>query len=349
MTAQQTLDSKICFPVSPVAKATNPLTTRNAREALATHLGGPVESCSDFSGDVVPVEFHPLFAAVHLAFNDHRPLILSPDMIWLAIVQGVAIHVNNNSLALREHFVRHEGKLEIVVRRDDFVRGLPQNPWPEVFAEFSERIKIHIGTKHAIFVESFSTTGPIEKAAFEISLMDAMQKYFNFLVISRCGIPEITLEGRESDWQKISDSLQEIEKLGLDTWVKYLKPILAQFIRACRGDVDGDFWRSIYKTNDQSGGPYVNGWLTHLIPYSRGSGTKEFLENPWMSGSNEWPGGISTSSLPSGISKAPFQWNYHETIFDYELLGGFLGVDQDSSTLALRPKIGWAVRPARSQ
>jgi len=29
-----------------------------------------------------------------------------------------------------------------------------------------------------------------------------------------------------------------------------------------------------------------------------------------------------------------------------EFLGGFVGVSQDSGTLALRPEIGWAIRSA---
>lgn len=229
------------------------------------------------------------------------------------------------------------------------MRGLPDNPWPEVFAQFSDEIRKNIGVKHKLFVQSFSTTGPVEKAAFEIGLMDAVQSYFEFMVATFCGIPEITLEGQEQDWQKIGDILREIEKLGLGFWVRSLEPILAQFISASRGNIDAEFWRSIYKTNDQSGGPYVNGWLSHLIPYTKGSNQQEYVENPWATGSQEWPGGIATSSLPSGISTVPFKWNYFGKIFNYELLGGFTGVTQDKDTLALRPKIGWAVRPARDQ
>ncbi|WP_272427393.1 DUF4419 domain-containing protein [Polyangium jinanense] len=33
---------------------------------------------------------HALLGAVHLAFAQHRPLVLSPDAVWLTIAQGVA-------------------------------------------------------------------------------------------------------------------------------------------------------------------------------------------------------------------------------------------------------------------
>lgn len=55
---------------------------------------------------------HPLVQAVHLAFSDHRPLVLTPDCIWLTIVQGFGQHVNENAEALRGRIVHHEGKKE---------------------------------------------------------------------------------------------------------------------------------------------------------------------------------------------------------------------------------------------
>jgi hypothetical protein len=56
--------------------------------------------------------------------------------------------------------------------------------------------------------------------------------------------------------------------------------------------------------------------------------------------------GPSISSLPFGLSKAPFCWDYREHSVDMEFLGGFVGVSQDKVTLAVKPEIGWAVREA---
>ena len=39
----------------------------------------------------------------------------------------------------------HRGRVQIDVRRDDFVKGSPENPWPEVFAEFSTKVRDHVG------------------------------------------------------------------------------------------------------------------------------------------------------------------------------------------------------------
>ena len=54
--------------------------------------------------------FHPVVAAAHRAFMDHRPLRLSPDAIWLMICQAAANHVNAHAEELRPRLVRHEGR-----------------------------------------------------------------------------------------------------------------------------------------------------------------------------------------------------------------------------------------------
>jgi hypothetical protein len=55
---------------------------------------------------------NPLVLAVHLAFSRHLPLTISPDVVWLTIVQGFSHHVNKNAEALRGRLVRHKGRVE---------------------------------------------------------------------------------------------------------------------------------------------------------------------------------------------------------------------------------------------
>ncbi|MBC8138507.1 MAG: DUF4419 domain-containing protein, partial [Fibrella sp.] len=66
---------------------------------------------------------HSFVDAALTAFNFHHPLVLSPDMIWLLIAQGFALHVNANAEAMRHRFVAHEGKKDILIFRDEFVKG----------------------------------------------------------------------------------------------------------------------------------------------------------------------------------------------------------------------------------
>jgi len=51
------------------------------------------------------------------------PLELSPDSIWLAIIQKFAKHVEDNAEKLRKHFVNFDGKQTLKVRIDTFEFG----------------------------------------------------------------------------------------------------------------------------------------------------------------------------------------------------------------------------------
>ena len=98
---------------------------------------------------------HPLVQAVHLAFSDHRPLILSPDCIWLTIVQGFARHVWENAESLRSRIVQHHGKASLRVK----ARSLDPDRWPEFVSQFSAQIREHSDqVLHETLLCDFSAT-----------------------------------------------------------------------------------------------------------------------------------------------------------------------------------------------
>ncbi len=356
-----TAPGRITFPVSDVPPATKPLPEAPYHEAVAAFLGGRVESCSCYHGRLVAkVRSHPLIAALHAAFATHRPVCLSPDIIWLTLTQGLAHHVNAHAEELRDRLVRHEGKVQIVVRRDDFVKGSPENPWPEVFGEFSAAIRGHIGAEnHGLIVADFSTTGPVEKAASEVVLLDAMQAFFGYEVHTACGIPSITLEGTAEDWRALARRAEGFARFDLGWWVERLRPVLGQFVAAAGGDVDRGFWESIYKWRGPkgSGSPHVTGWVLDLFPYvvnpqakwpaRGGPAVPPLRRNPWL-GVRAGHHGPGRDDFPGLPSRAPFRWLYYDTVFEMEFVGGLVGVRQDPDTLCLRPEVGWAVRGAGS-
>ncbi len=351
------------FAVSNVPPATEPLPVIPYHQAVTEFLGGQIESCSQYHGQLVAdVRMHPLIEALHRAFATHRPICFSPDIIWLTLTQGLAFHVNANAEQLRHHFVRHEGKLKINVRRDDFLKGSPENPWPEVFDEFSMAIRDHIGDAHRLIVANFSTTGPVERAASEVVLMDAMQAYFSYEMQTLCGIPSISLEGTPDDWQAIVHRAREFRRFGLDWWVTALEPLLEQFVTAANGKIDQPFWDSIYKWHGSDGSgqePFVSGWVLKLFPYLnpldqdgcsfRTVAEQSFCRNPWMTLPPSRGNGPAPDRFPHLPARAPFRWNYFETHFEMEFIGGLIGVKQDTQTLCLRPEIGWAVWEAGAE
>jgi hypothetical protein len=354
--------SATTFAVSDVSAATEPLPELPYHQAVADFLGSPIDSCSRYHGQLVEtVPSHPLVGALHAAFATHRPICLSPDIIWLTLTQGVAHHINANAEQLRHHFVQHEGKLKIVVRRDDFVKSSPENPWPEVFAEFSAAIREHIGGAHGLIVADFSTTGPVERAASEIVLLDAMKTFFSFELHTLCGIPSITLEGTVEDWKAIARRVREFSRFDLAWWVEPLQPILEQFVAAASGDVNRKFWDSIYKWQGShgSGSPDISGWVMTLFPYVNNpeakwacrfgekSAAPPLRRNPWLGASSSGDG-RGRDDFPSLPAKAPFLWKFPDTEYEMEFIGGLIGIHQDPQTLCLRPEVGWVIREAKA-
>ena len=352
------------FAVSKVSPTTTPLPEIPYYEAVAEFLGRPIEACSRYRGQLVEsVDFyHPLLGALHTAFAFHHPICLSPDIIWLTLTQGLAHHINMNAEELRHHFVQHSGKLKIKVRRDDFVKGSADNPWAEVFGEFSEQIHQHIGKAHELIVANFSTTGPIERAASEVVLLDAMQSYFEYEVVSLCGIPTIKLEGTVEDWRSIAQRVEEFARFGLEWWVEPLRPILKEFVAAAAGSVNTEFWDSIYKYQgpEGSGSPYITGWVAKLFPYIMNREAEWepmfedmttqplYLRNPWLDFELS-PDIEALGVFPNLPSKAPFNWNYLGNVYEMEFVAGLIGVSQEPESLCLRPEIGWVVMEAETE
>jgi hypothetical protein len=322
-----------------------------------------IEACSNPDRRLLRgIEWHPALAAVHLAFCDHRPLVLSPDIVWMLIAQGFAQHVLANAEGLRSRFVRHPGQLEIEIRRDDLVKGAANNDWPGVVDELTAGVREHIGSAaYDLLVPAFTTTGASERTAAQVVLLDAMQSYFTYRVVTMCGIPQVVLEGTAADWLSLAQRADALGEFELRWWTDPLRPILAELVASARGAARAEFWQSIYKHLSGSGGPFVTGWISAFFPYLRGARTERATrKNPIFEqggaalaqmlepSDDRSASRITTEAFPSGLARAPFRWKYLNETYDMELLAGFVGVRQDPETLSLRPEIGWALsEPAR--
>jgi hypothetical protein len=336
----------ITFAVSEVELGTKRFTPVPASAAFGQRMGKPGEASAANLPTLVASDIHPFVHAAHLAFDRHLPLAMSPDDVWLCIAQAFAHHVDTNAESLRGRFVRHEGKAEIVVQRHGFRKGSPDNDWPGVFGEFSDAIAKHIGKQRDLVVADFSTTGVVERAASEVVLMSAMRSYFDYIVMTRCGIPRVTLLGTPADWQSVKHRAQHLAEYGLEPWVRELSPILDQLCAAAAGGADRELWRSFYKFESGSGGDHVTGWINVLFPHVRMEGSDQLQPNPFVAGWRSG-GGPRPSQFPSGLAIAPFTWDYFGQRLAMEFVAGFAGVSQDDS-LAVRPAIGWAVRDAQN-
>eukprot|EP00301_Raphidiophrys_heterophryoidea_P025433 c8533_g1_i1.p1 GENE.c8533_g1_i1~~c8533_g1_i1.p1 ORF type:complete len:448 (+),score=84.55 c8533_g1_i1:72-1346(+) len=231
------------------------------------------------------------------AYCSHYPLVLSPDDIWLVIIQGFSRHVKANSESLRGSFVTHSGKEQIIV--DGYKRNIiprhPNNDWPGVVSDFEQALQVAItGDSAKTITDPFSTTGPIQAMAFRVALMDSMQNYFEYICRLRCGLPYIQLLGKVEDWVQLRERASRLEEYNLGWWTEHLLPLLDIFVRTAQHSANvkrkalsqvrtrndnvpldqeattlGAFWSRICDFSGSGSGPrYISGWLNILFPYS---------------------------------------------------------------------------------
>lgn len=295
-------------------------------------------------------DFNSVSKGLMWAFADHRPVVFSPDMIWLLITQAFGHYVNNNAEQMRPLLVSHDDiKTLTVVSEHDLLNEPDQVDWQEIMDAFESQIDYYTKNDVAgLIVADFSTTGPTEKIASQITLMEAVKSFFEYRVMySVCGIPDVTLIGTPDDWRKVREKASKLKDYGLDWWINDLDPILEQFVRASQGDVDVKFWKDMVKklrpgeVRMASCSPYDNtitkfdGWFLKFYPFDMEGRTPREIE-------------YHHPMLPE-VVKTPFKYIVTDidgtTLKEYnmELWAGFFGMTQDPVNGALTPKIGWMV------
>ncbi|NLV53412.1 MAG: DUF4419 domain-containing protein [Bacteroidales bacterium] len=297
------------------------------------------------------------------AYAEHRPVVLSPDDIWLLITQGFAFHVQNHAEELRNRLVGHEGKMTlqaVAVKASPVeIEGVTKHGevkkmkglWPEIFDQFEAQMKEY--TKGQI-VENlradFSTTTLESRIASQITVMSALSPYFNYEVVRlSCGIPYVTLKGTPEDWQKILDRVRMLRSYDLDWWIDRLCPVLEEFVKTAQGKPNQQFWRCImtqiapdrYRSSNCVYDPQstkLDGWLINFYPYDKEG--------------ERVPGFIRADDLkrmPKDVLSVDFKFKYMEDSGEERanlpmcFLTGFVGAEQDPDTYELTPRIGWIV------
>lgn len=332
------------FEVSPVEIAGEPVEHVPTGYALRTRFGR-YEATSVNHEMVIHGGMHALVFATHLAYARHYPLVLSPDMLWLTILHGISLHIRQAPDSFCTLLGVGRGNQTLSLRRDDFVCGKEDNPWPEVFGAFSRMVRERMDRRMwKALAPEFSTTGELERAAYSVSLMSLMRHFFTYELVTICGIPRITLRGTPDDWRRLRENARLLDRFGLEWWHDALEPVLEQFVDASEGRIDTLFWRGMYKKNNMSGGPYIHGWIVSLFPYIV-SANDTLARNPLIRPQGTPPPmpGLTTDDFPPGVAVAPFTWQYLGESHSYDAIAGLLCIRQDTTTLALEPMIGWLV------
>ena len=300
-----------------------------------------VDNLYDIGEDVV-------FQMLLKAWCQHRPVVLTPDAIWLIICQQFSHIVNENPDRYRGVLVNHEGKKELRVKSNDLFSE--QADWEGLISRFTAEIDKYTNNGLATtLVADFSTTGTDERIASEVTLMDVVKPYFDYTAVyAICGIPSITLTGTPDDWRKVLEKTLALEAFGLGWWTTELEPILQEFVKAAEGQPDYWFWKDIVcKTRPRTiqgpvcakGQPKLtkfDGWFLKFFPYDNKGKTPANVD-------------ITQTMLPETVV-VPFKYqavNLDGVVLEektLELVAGIVGVLEDPEDFMMTPKIGWFVR-----
>jgi len=282
------------------------------------------------------------------AYAEHKSVTLSPDMMWLLISQGFARYVNAHSEELRSQLVYHEGKQDLMVMtKDDLLSG--KADWGKLMNDFSKEIERHTkGEVAKTIAADFSTTTPVERIASQITLMESMKSYFNYLAGRiGCGIPSITLLGTPDDWRAVLSKTQKLGQYGLSEWTQSLEPILNEFIKTAEGKPNQRFWQEMVKKKrvDEFASvrpcsadkpTELDGWILKFFPTESGYTLDKV---PY------------TKSMPAEFVRVEFKYRVIDPITGatmsetpMELMSGFIGAKEDEKNNMLTPQIGWLVR-----
>ena len=292
------------------------------------------------------------FQTIVRAYAEHRPLVLSPDMVWLLISQGFARYVNAHSDELRDQVVSHTEKMDLVVETEKNLL-YEDADWKKLIAGFAAQINEYTkGDVAKTITADFTTTGVTERIVSQVTLMETVKTYFDYVVhYMGCGIPSITLMGTPQDWQKVLEKTEQLEKYGMGDWFKSLKPILTEFIKASEGKPNQAFWQNMVKKEnpDKLVGNKVcdfrkptvlDGWMLKLFPDENGLTLDQVPH---------------IHEMPSERVYVDFRYQVIDiangnVLVDtpMELIAGYIGTEVDTLTHALTPKMGWMVRQIES-
>ena len=175
-----------------------------------------------------------LIQGLSLAYKNHFPIIISPDMIWILILQGYSRYMEKFAENDREKYVNFEGQKTLYINRSNLqLSSATEKDWAGIMDECVEQISQYVGKETISNLKSdFSTTNDITLVVSHTSIMSAMKQYFKYEVLFEgCGVSYIILEGSLEDWKKIKSKLNYLSKFSLDWWTEHLIPIIDNIIK----------------------------------------------------------------------------------------------------------------------
>jgi len=284
----------------------------------------------------------PYVPEAHLAFDQHLGLTIRPDTLWYMIVSQVAEFIKLHPYDYAFMFTTTPGqKQKIKVRDDSLVYGSPDNDWGRTIGRFQTPLRAAVTDDTAnLFLAQFSTTTPEDKVAILVTFMDAASPYYEFEVVTLCGITSVQLLGVQEDYEHLQDKARRLANAfpALEDYFSALIPVLGQIAQSFDGAPDPEFWNSLYHYQSGSGISEVTGWINAFQIFQQTADGLLMKED--FNWDHRWSS-VSVNTFPSHVSKVDFTWNYYGKEIPMTFVAGIIGVDYSEGHLD--PRLGFGV------
>lgn len=226
------------------------------------------------------------------AWARHSHLVLRPDDFWFQILVQLNLFMTKNGECLRDLFVSHEGKEEIIIVDES---------WANIIGLFELELQERVKTPWLAewISPGFSTSRPDDDLTAIVLMMGLMSTFFEYAAEEICGIPSITLMGQKDDWERLLGKIDRLADFGEEPedYQRRLCPLLSRIVRtfddpSCQETKD--FWDQLVhakvKHDNMCGRPplqyTISGWVLGFFywddegkagrRFSRGLGTSRF-------------------------------------------------------------------------
>lgn len=193
------------------------------------------------------------------AWQDHKGIVVSPDLIWHVVLNEIAGHIKANSAKYQSLFSASEGKVEILVPTGD-AQLLPLDL-------IMGQLEALVPTDINVFRPVFSTSTKESKFAMMAVFADAMSPYYNYGMYM-CGIRKVRILGTNQDWNQMLAALDNLGDI-LPDLKKYFTTV-GQTVEGIANNAENptvDYWSKMFSLKKCGSGHQVTveGWIKSLF------------------------------------------------------------------------------------
>jgi hypothetical protein len=275
------------------------------------------------------------------AYSNNADVFLSPDDVWITVLQGIAQHLSIlNASEIKKGSKDEEENLEKEKEIKKFIEISSLSlKWNVILQNLHEIMKSKIDKYDKLMLNDFSKSNALDIRVGLMNFMTPRRKYLQPTVFRR-GVRNAIFIGFLDDWTALKKKIELVgERFEMKWWTDRLLEVIDQLITSFMGKPKADFWNTMVDTKDGLGcsgkkvkkNVELNGWILAFFPYDK------FGNKIVKSSAIKLQNLVSEASfyVPLKFTPIGLQANY------YVIISGFSGIRYEDSTY--RPQISFVI------